>query len=153
MPDNRVQIRVAADLAAMDAATREAFNNLRVHALEARDAVAAINAKIDELKNEGAVPSALKPLREELLKAQDEVKRTEAAVRHFGKSTEEDLLGARESGRLVAEELGIQAGPFLCLLPHVVTRSLNISTGSDTIPELFAPRSLSIYKSKLPVMN
>ena len=107
MPDNRIQIRVAADLEAMDAATREAFNNLRVHALEARDAVAAINAKISELQKEGAASSALKPLREELLKVQDEAKRTEAAVREFGKASDESLLSARESTRLFGEEIGV----------------------------------------------
>ena len=135
MPDNRIQLRVGADLEAMDAATRQAFANLRVHALEARDAVAAINAKIEELKNEGAVPNALKPLREELLKAQDEVKRTESAVRNFGESTKEDLLGARESGRLLTEELGIH-------LPRAVTGALG-----KMLPEIssLGPALLGVF--------
>jgi hypothetical protein len=122
----------------MDAATREAFNNLRVHALEARDAVAAINAKINELKNEGAVSSALEPLRRELLNAQDEVRRTEAAVREFGKISEESLLSARESGRLLTEELGVH-------MPRAVTGAVG-----EMLPEIAAlgPALLGVFAVK-----
>lgn len=97
MPDNQVKIRVGADLgdsqAAMDAFAQKGFTELRIHALEARDAVSAIAAKIDELHDKKVSAESLRPIREEFLKAQDEVRRTETAIRNFGKSTDEQPSG------------------------------------------------------------
>lgn len=72
--------------------------DLKVHAMESGDAVAAISAKIRELSATRVSPEGLRPLREELVRAQ---------IRGFGEETGYNMREARGAARLLGQEFGV----------------------------------------------
>jgi hypothetical protein len=117
------QFSDAATTATAQAAT--GLTDLRIHAMESGDAVRAITLKLRELSDTRVSGEALRPLREELLKAQDELARTQAAIRGFGQAGAADLgridqglFSNREAARLLSEEFGLR-------LPRAVTTAVS----------------------------